>query len=104
MPHDPKTCHECIAVRTKNRQRALTLRSGMAARWDTFAGLIPVKVHRISVSERGKQATFKVTRNRGPYKAGEMHTRSPLWVVPLAAIKRRRYSQVIIPYRVEIDQ
>ena len=83
------------------------LRSGDRAYWDTFAGMIPVKVLSIS-GESGaagskQNVKFKLTGERGPYKRGEIHESWALHVVPRGAYFPRRYGARIGYYTVEVD-
>jgi hypothetical protein len=60
----------------------------MKAYWDTFSGLIPCKVTRVYNDPEiyGKKVEFTLTANRGPYKRGETHTSSALFVCPRDAV------------------
>lgn len=83
------------------------LRVDSLAYWDTFAGLVPVTV----LSIRGKSGPacssqrvhFRVNADCGPYKRGEQHTRSALWIVPRFAVRRGKYSTWILPRFVECN-
>lgn len=73
---------------------------GCSAYLDTFNGLIPCKV--IGWADHNPRLlTVKVTRTKGPYRAGEIIHESPLWTPPKDRIRRREYSTTIMPYRYE---
>lgn len=86
----------------------ITLTTGMVARFDTFAGLVPVRVLSITGTSgpcgSAQDVTFRVTRNGRGYRAGETFTRWALHVIPVRAVRRRRYQTTIRAYRVECDQ
>lgn len=85
----------------------MALRSGGAAFWDTFAGLIPVQIEKITgmsgLGSTRQTVSFRVARTMGPYRAGEAFERSGLWVVPRAAVTRRGSHLGILPYFVQVD-
>jgi len=81
-----------------------TLKSGISARWDTFSGLIPVRVLSVTRLELSTRVTFRVTRTRGPYKTGEILESSSLRIAPVKSVRRRRYSTTIRPYHIQHDQ
>ena len=85
-----------------------TLRSGIAARFDAFtSGLVPVKVMSISGSSgpcsTAQRVMFRVTRNHGPYKAGETLDSFALHVIPVKSLRHRKYGTTILPYDVACD-
>lgn len=85
-----------------------TLTTGMAARFDTFGGLVPVRVQSIAgrsgrASSTAQNVTVRVTRTHGAYRAGEIIETSGLHVIPVRALRRRRYQTVIVPYCVACD-
>lgn len=85
-----------------------TLKTGMVARFDAFrSGLVPVRVISI-VGQSGpcstaQTVTARVTRNHGAYRAGEIITCFALHVIPVRALRGRRYHTAILPYRVACD-
>lgn len=81
-----------------------TLQSGISAYFDSFAGLVPVKVLSILRDHSGHTAEVRVTRTVKAYKKGDVFTSETRWIVPSRAIRRRRYSTVILPYAVQADQ
>jgi len=86
----------------------IMLKSGMSAFWDTFAGLIPVKVLSITGDIDPRPSSkhnvkFIVTNDTGPYKKGETFDRWSLDVIPPSAVHRRQYCTTIGFYKVQID-
>ena len=88
-----------------NREHNRLLCPGCTARWDSFAGLVPVRVDAIKgpAGRPGSdcEVQFTVTEDHGCYRRGEKHQCSALWVVPLGAIRRRKYDTTIGYYSVE---
>ncbi len=93
---------------TANRE----LRAGCAAYWDTFAGLVPVRVDCVTATgplglqsrpSSDHSVRFTVTRDHGPYKAGEVHESWALDVVPPGALIRRCFDTRIGAYTVRAD-
>ena len=82
----------------------LTLRTGMKAYYDSFAGLLPVKVTRITgtsgIASTAQRVTFQVQQTRNGYKFGEVIEASGLHVIPRKAAR----SGKIRPYFVEVTQ
>ena len=78
------------------------LREGPAY-YDTFSGLVPVRVEFIEKDEHGPYVHFVVTRDHGPYRRGYRHGARPWHVCPRNAIRRRKYSTVILPYTTELS-
>lgn len=94
-----------------------TLKRGILAFYDSFAGLVPVKVLAVTAPEEdpafdlgfGEARTSvrvqcQVTEPHGPYKKDEVLNSNAMMVVPRTAILRRQYSTVIAAYAVEPDQ
>ncbi len=86
----------------------ITLRIGDSCYFETVRdGLVPCKF--IARTPRTAPdnvqpdfVTLKVTRNgRTCYKAGELIETTPRHAIPRAAVRRRRYSTIILPYIVE---
>lgn len=77
----------------------ITLRPGDSCYFETVRdGLVPCKM----VSRVDRTVTLKVTRNgRTCYKAGEIIETTPRHAIPRAAVWRRRYKTLILPYTVE---
>ena len=73
--------------------------------FDTFAGLIPVTIEKITgvsgFASTAQNVDFKIAKDHGPYKKGEEFTRSALWIVPTSALRRRHYGTTIGSYFVE---
>ena len=63
-----------------------TYHAGSLAYFDTFAGLVPCKVTR--VSEDGN-VEFRITDTIGAYKSGEIRTERPRDVVPRKSVRVR---------------
>jgi hypothetical protein len=84
----------------------MVLQPNNPAYFDTFAGLVPVTVTRITgtpgIASTAQQVEFTVTKTHGPYKQGEQLKSCGLHVCPVAAIRRTQYSVRIRPYTVEI--
>ena len=87
-----------------------TLKTGENVYWDTFAGLVPVKV--VSIKSRDPlnhrpssdhEVIAKVTRDHGPYRKGETVSGWSIHFPPAKAIKRRKYSSTIGYYNVIAD-
>jgi hypothetical protein len=84
-----------------------TLKTGMLAYYDTFAGLIPCKVTKV-FKDSGDcgtvvKAEFILTSDRQAYKKGEVLTDLAFHVIPRKAIRKTRYSSLIMPYEYELD-
>jgi hypothetical protein len=83
------------------------LQADGAAYYDSVAGLIPCRVLSIrgesGLASSTQEVTFAITASRGPYTQGEILRCAALWVVPRAAVKRRKYGTVIRPYLVECN-
>lgn len=85
-----------------------TLRSGIAARFDTFNGLVPCRVLSVAGESRpyassSQRVRIRITRTGRGYRAGEIIGTSALRVVPVRSIRRRRYSNTIRVYAVQAD-
>jgi hypothetical protein len=81
------------------------LKTGMAARFDTFAGLIPCRVRAIRVDRDGdKLATIDITRDRGAYRRGEMLEVHARYVIPVKSVFTRCGQYRIRAYEIEIDR
>lgn len=80
----------------------LTLKTGTKAYYDSFAGLLPCVVTRITgtsgLASTAQRVTFKVMQTCNGYKYGEVIESSGLHVVPRKAAR----SGKIRPYFVEI--
>lgn len=86
----------------------MTLKTGDKAYFDTFNGLIPVKVTAIRGPKLGIASTlfevdFEITTTVAAYKKGEKLTRAGINVIPRGAIKKGTYSQRIWPYYIQPD-
>lgn len=88
------------------------LKPGARAYFDTFAGLVPVRVDRITIREGSTEIRpssetevyFTVSEDHGPYRKGETLNAWSLHVVPPRALIRRKYSTHIGPYTVETSK
>jgi hypothetical protein len=93
-----------------------TLKTGCAAYFDTFAGLVPVKVLTVTAPEKPPvfdlghgnarvsiKVTARVTKEHGPYKNGEVVESDSLHIVPRDAIIRHQFSSTIGVYDVVPD-
>lgn len=85
-----------------------TLQPGALAYFDSFAGPVPCKVESISTSNphdtrpgSWQDVKARVTADHGAYKKGEELAGWALHFFPRAALRRRKYSSVIAPYRVQ---
>ena len=80
----------------------------MRAQWyfDSFSGLIPVKVIRIAgksgIASTEQTCTLEVTAKRGPFRKGETIITSGLHLVPWQAVKATKYQTYIRPYELTI--
>lgn len=92
------------------------LRTGCAAYFDSFAGLVPVKVLSVSAPEvmpcfdlghGNARASIKVraevTQDLSVYKKGEILDSNSVAIVPCGALRRREYSMVVGVYDVVPD-
>lgn len=81
-----------------------SLQVNKPAYYDTFAGLVHCIVQSLSGQSTsptsGVKVVFKITRDHGPYKKGEVLTCSSLWVCPKQAIRQGRFSKYIRHYTV----
>ena len=88
------------ALRICSEQNVFT--EGASAYWDTFSGLIPCKVLKVTEVGYGfrcgpyKAVEFQLTADRGPYKRGEILTADASHVPPKSMIRRLKYSNRII--------
>ena len=68
-----------------------TLRTGDLAYYNSFSGLIPCKVTKITgpfgFAGSEQNVTFTLTANRGPYRRGESLTQWALHVVPRKSVR-----------------
>jgi hypothetical protein len=80
-----------------------TLKRGILAYLDSFAGLIPCKVIDVWRLRGIAEARVKLTASRGPYKRGEILIDTVLHVIPRPCVSRRKYSSAILPYHVQTD-
>lgn len=93
-----------------------TLKTGCLAFFDTFSGLVPVKVMSVTAPEKPPAfdlghgnarvsilVTAKVTADQGPYKKGEVIENDSVHIVPRGAIIRGKFSSAIGVYNVEAD-
>ena len=93
-----------------------TLKSGIKAYYDSFAGLVPVKVLTVTgpkeiplfdlghgFARASIEVTVMVTENHGCYRKGEIIESNSLHIVPCDVIKHNKYSTTIGVYHVEID-
>lgn len=79
---------------------AAILKAGCNAVLDSFTGLVPVEV--LSVGQN--LTKFRVTSTRGAYKRGDVDASSNIRVIPVGAVQRRSYHNVILPYEIEVTQ
>ena len=72
----------------------------MLAYYDSFYGLVPVKVKRVIKEGARWEIEAIVTANRkwGGYKRGTRIIASQLYIVPRTTIKRTKYNTYILPY------
>lgn len=70
---------------------------GCSAYLDTFSGLIPCIV--LSYATDARFLVCRITRNKGPYKAGEVIENRTHWTPPKDTIRRRKYGTYIRPFR-----
>lgn len=81
-----------------------TLKSGMLAYYDSFGGMIPVKVMSITGQSGEPRSSTKirvrVTTDRRPYRRGEIVETCALWVVP----RKSKHGTRIQSYSVQADQ
>lgn len=93
-----------------------TLKSGGLAYFDSFAGLVPVKVLSVTAPEtmpsfdlgHGNARTSikvraKVTEDFDVYKKGEIFDSDSLFIVPRGALRQQQYSTVVGIYDVISD-
>ncbi len=80
------------------------LKRGTLAYYDSVLGLVAARVDMIKKQESGFiEVLFIVTATKARvYKRGELLSASSNFVVPRDAIRRTRYSNIILPYTVEI--
>lgn len=80
----------------------MELKANTSAFFDTFAGLVPCKVLKVTGDSpwatSAVDVTFRITKNHGPYKKDEQITSSSLWVCPTEAIRTRGGVRFIGPY------
>lgn len=83
------------------------LKTGNAALWDTFAGLVPVKVTAITGvsgnASTGQKVFFTITDTRGPYAKNEQSWDFGLHVVPKKSVFLRDGQYRIRQYNVITD-
>lgn len=77
----------------------------MLAYFDSFAGLIPCRII-TAWSKLGdgrldwkNQVEIVITGTRGVYEKGQRHTLSVSLIVPRTAVRRRKHSTTVMPYR-----
>lgn len=72
------------------QEKRTTFHPGDTAHWDTFSGLVPVRVTSVEAWAHlpaHKRVTFEVLRKKGPYEKGETHQAFPTHVVPQGYIR-----------------
>jgi len=80
----------------------------MKAQWyyDSFNGLIPVKVLRITgvsgIASTAQRCTLQVTASRSAYKRGEIIETNGLHLVPWQAVRRTPFGTRIRPYELTV--
>lgn len=80
----------------------------MRTQWyyDSFNGLIPVRVLRITgtsgIASTAQRCTLEVTVSRSAYTRGEVIETSGLHLVPWQAVRRTPFGTRIRPYSLEI--
>jgi hypothetical protein len=69
------------------------------AYFDSLSGLVPCRILAVGDwSDGASQARIQFTATRGPYQKGRVETHPLRRIVPRDAIRRRKYSKVILPY------
>jgi hypothetical protein len=94
-----------------------TLKTGVLAYFDSFAGLVPVKVLSVTASKEkplfnlgigsariSTQVSARVTADLGVYRKGEVINSNSVHIVPRGAVLLTAFSSRIAPYNVEADQ
>ena len=84
-----------------------TLKSGMLAYFDSYAGLVPCKVLAIEATKYGDYIAYiRYTAQRGPYSRGETGKHNALKVFPRDAVSRVRWQLFprILPFSIVADQ
>jgi hypothetical protein len=80
------------------------LKVGCKAYYDSFRGLVPVKVTYVSGSSSVPSSSIrvkaKVTCDFGPYHKGEEIEFPSLWIIPAKALIRGQYTYTIGAYGV----
>lgn len=80
----------------------------MRAQWyfDSFNGLIPVKVLKITgtsgIASTAQRCTLEVTATRAGYRKGETIETFGLHLVPWQAVKATKFSTYIRPYELTV--
>ena len=85
------------------------LKAGCVAYLDTFAGLVPVKVIKVTstpdrlLARPRVEAEYEITKTVGAYKQGEVGIMPSDRVVPKGAVKTTPMGQFrILPYDTEV--
>jgi hypothetical protein len=94
-----------------------TLKTGADAFYDSFSGLVPVKVQSVTApmekplfdlgfgpARASTAVTAKVTDDFAGYRKGEVLTGNALHIVPRRAVKKTEFSYRIVSYKVEHDR
>lgn len=83
------------------------LQSGHSALFDTFQGLVPVKVLSIKgtdgIASSAQTVQFEITEDYRSYRKGEKLSRPAIWVIPTKAVVLRQHQYRILPYAVQCD-
>ena len=85
-----------------------TLKAGCAAYLDTFSGLVPCRVTRITstvdplLARPRLEAHVEITKTVRAYRKGETDVMPTDRVVPKGAVQHRTYSSHILPYNIEV--
>lgn len=91
-----------------NQVHPNTLRAGCSAFLDTFSGLVPCRVRKVTstfdplLAKPRLEAEVKVTRTIKAYRKDDLLTFDAQRVVPLGALTHRDYSTAILPYNIEV--
>lgn len=80
------------------------LKAGCLAYFDSFAGLVPCKVLRVSDDPDIAGTLVQITADRGAYKRGTCECSNVLHTIPRECIRRSRYKCSILPYDVEVTR
>jgi len=100
-----------IYDKTPTNNGSPVLRAGILAYLDTFAGMIPCKVLRVTALEPIHtdgtvlhEATVRLTAGRRAYRRGEEFTELAHHVVPRSAVRWSKYGTRIMKFTIETTQ